>query len=152
MKKQLAPLFAFFTAAFFLLASCQKDDNTPAPKTKTQLLTQATWKFKLATANGSDISSQLQACQKDNILTFLVAGTGTVDEGPAKCNASDPQTNPFTWNFASSETMLHISTVLFTGGSSDFTLVSLTETELVVSQGYTPGPGPSILMVVTFQH
>jgi hypothetical protein len=34
--------------------------------------------------------------------------------------------------------VLHISTVLITGGSNDFTLVSLTETQLVVSQNYPP--------------
>ncbi|HKB43322.1 MAG TPA: hypothetical protein VKC90_03000, partial [Chitinophagaceae bacterium] len=85
---------------------------------------------------------------KDNIYTFVAAGTGTIDEGPSKCNVSDPQTNPFTWNFLSNETMLHISTVLFTGGSNDFTLVSLTATQLVASQNYPPYG----TIVVTFIH
>jgi hypothetical protein len=153
MKKQLSLLALLITTNFFLFSSCKKNDTPqPVPKTKTQLITQSSWKFKSATVNGGDISASLQTCQKDNVMTFTVALTGTVDEGLAKCNAADPQTNPFTWNFAASETMLHISTVLFTGGSSDFTLVSLTETELVVSQPFSVGPGVPQTVVVTFQH
>ena len=118
----------------------------------TQLLTQSSWKFKTAFAGSSDISSSIQTCQKDNVLTFAVALSGTLDEGGTKCNAADPQTNPFTWTFKSSETILFISTTLFTGGSSTFTLVSLDENELVVSQVITPIGGPSFLATVTFTH
>ena len=152
MKKQFACLVTIFTISLFIFPSCGKDYTTPAPKTKTQLLTQSTWKFKSAFAGSTDISSSIQTCQKDNILTFATAGTGTLDEGATKCNSGDPQTNPFTWNFQSSETILFISATLFTGGSSTFTLVSLTETDLVVSQTITPPAGPSFLATVTFGH
>lgn len=153
MKKQLGFLFVLIAANFFIYSSCNKTDYNPPPqKTKTELITQSSWRFKSATVNGGDISPSLQACQKDNIMTFTVALTGTVDEGLLKCNTSDPQSNPFTWSFAASETMLHISAVLFTGGSSDFTLVSLTETELVASQPFSVGPGVPQTVVVTFQH
>ena len=152
MKKQLASLTTIFTIAVFIFSSCGKDYTTPAPKTKTQLLSQNTWKFKTAFAGTTDISSSIQACQKDNVLTFAVALTGTADEGATKCNSGDPQSNPFTWNFQSSETILFISATLFSGGSSTFTLVSLSETELVVSQTITPPVGPSFLAVVTFVH
>ena len=139
MKKQIASLLVCSLAILFLIPACQKDDdNPPASKTKTQLITQSTWKFSTATVGGADASGYLQACQKDNIYTFIAAGTGTADEGASKCNGSDPQTNPFTWNFASSETILHISTALFTGGSNDLTLVSINDTQLVVSQNYPP--------------
>jgi hypothetical protein len=153
MKKKLTLLFVLIAANFFIFSSCNKDDApAPTPKTKTQLMTQSSWKFKSATANGADASGYLQACQKDNIYTFLVAGTGTADEGPTKCNAADPQTTALTWNFANNETMLHISTALFTNTSNDFTLVSISETELVVSTFYTPPVGPAILVTITFQH
>ncbi len=151
MKKQIAFLTAFIAAVFFFFPACQKDNNTPAPKTKTDLISQATWRFSSASVGGTDVSAFLQPCQKDNILTFAAAGTGTADEGPTKCNAGDPQTNPFTWSFLSNETILHISTVLFTGGSSDFTLVSLTETALIVSQNITVS-GTTQNAVVTFIH
>ncbi len=153
MKKQLGFLLVLIAANFFIFSSCNKNDDTPpTPKTKTQLLTQGSWKFKSATVGGTDYSSSLQACQKDNIYTFLAAGTGTADEGPMKCNAADPQTSSLTWNWASSETILHISTVLFTNTSNDFTLISLSETELIVSTIYTPIGGPSLTVVITFQH
>jgi len=147
MKKHIL-LSALCFSLITIFYSCQKD-STPAPgKTKTELLTSSSWRFSSATVGGADASGYLQACQKDNIYTFVAAGTGTADEGPSKCNGADPQTNPFTWNFASSETILHISTLLFTGGSNDFTLVSLSSTQLVVSQDYPPYG----TIVVTFVH
>ncbi|MGH2553590.1 MAG: lipocalin family protein, partial [Chitinophagaceae bacterium] len=152
MKKLLAIFLVIIAANFFIYSSCNKSDNPPAPKTKTQLLTQSPWKFKSATANGSDASGYLQACQRGNIYTFAAAGTGTADEGPTKCNAGDPQSTSLTWNFANNETVLHISTSLFTNTSNDFTLISLTETELIVSTFYTPPVGPSIVVTITFQH
>ena len=152
MKKQFRFVLASLFTALFFFSSCSKNDNTtPAPKTKTQLITQGTWKFSTATVGGTDVSAFLQTCQKDNILTFAVAGTGILDEGITRCNLGDPQTNPFTWNFASGETILHISTVLFTGGNSDFTLVSLSETQLVLSQMITVS-GTLQNAVVTFIH
>jgi len=151
MKKRIASLLTYLAAILFILPACQKDNEDPQPqKTKTELITQASWKFSTATLNGVDASSYLQACQKDNIYTFVAAGTGTIDEGASKCNSGDPQTGPFTWNFLTNETMIHISTVLFSGGSNDFTLVSLSTTQLVASQNFPYPPYGTI--VVTFIH
>jgi hypothetical protein len=155
MKKQLRLLFVLVAANFFIYSSCNKKNDTPppTPKTKTELLTQTSWKFKSATASGTDISNQappFDACRKDNIITFTSAGGGNVNEGLTSCSPSEATT--FTWSFTTNETILHISAVLFPGGANDFTLVKLTETELVVSQFYTPPLGPSILVEVTFQH
>ena len=147
MKRLFLKKIACLLLLSAVLVSCKKS----SVKTKTELLTQGTWKFKSATVGGSDWSSNIQACQKDNVYTFVSNGTGSADEGPAKCNTGDPQTIPFTWNFQSAETILFISTTLFTGGSSTFNLVLISETELVVSQGIT-GPGPTFLVIVTFMH
>jgi hypothetical protein len=151
MLKQLLPATTFAALFFISITGCGKDKDPAPAKTKTQLLTQSTWKFSSATVGGSDVSAFLQTCQKDNILTFASAGTGVVDEGATKCNAADPQTNPFTWNFQSSETVLFISATLFTGGSSTFNLITLTETQLVVSQNVTIS-GTTQNAVVTFIH
>jgi hypothetical protein len=151
MKKQIASLIVCSLTILFLLPACQKDNAVVVAKTKTELISQQTWKFSNATVGGSDVSAALQTCQKDNIMTFVAAGTGSVDEGPTKCNSSDPQTNPFTWNFQSNETILFISTPLFSGGSSTFTLISLSETQLVVSQMIIVGGSPQNA-VVTFIH
>ncbi len=151
MKKQWVVLTAIFVALSFLYSSCDKNSTAP-PKTKTELLTQGSWTFKSATVNGSDASAMIQACQKDNIYTFAAAGTGNVNEGATKCNASDPDNIPFTWNFQSSETVLAVPTIFFNGGNTTFQLESLTETSLVVSQGFSSGPGPVQNVVITFQH
>jgi len=122
-----------------LFTNCDKNDDPPppAPKTKTELISQGTWKFSTAFAGSTDVSNAPQlACFKDNIITFSTNLTGNINEGTNIC--SPTTAGSFTWNFASSETILHISTVLITGGSNDFTLVSLTATQLVVSQNYPP--------------
>ncbi|MFI5132717.1 MAG: lipocalin family protein [Chitinophagales bacterium] len=141
------------TSAIILFSSslpaCNKSSSHI--KTNTELLTQSTWRFSTATVGGTDVSAFLQTCQKDNILTFVSAGTGTLDEGATKCNSGDPQTTPFTWSLMSTETILHISTVLFTGGSSDFNIITLSETQLVVSQNITVS-GTTQNAVVTFIH
>ena len=152
MKKNLTSLSTILVLITFFFASCKKDDTTTTPKNKTELITQSNWKFKSAFVGTTDYSSGLQACQKDNILTFSANGSGNADEGVAKCNMADPQSNPFTWNFQTSETSIFISTILFTGGSKNFDLISLTETELVVSQQFTPPVGPTQIVVVTFIH
>lgn len=154
MKKQFAFLAGIFAITLCLLLACNKDNNSnPTPKTKTQLLTQSPWKFKSATANGTDVSNQappFDACRKDNILTFTSPGGGNVNEGATSC--APPENNSFTWNFASNETVLHVSQVLFPGGTNDFTIVSLTETDLVVSFPYNFSPSFTVTVVVTFQH
>ncbi|MGQ0737545.1 MAG: lipocalin family protein [Bacteroidota bacterium] len=150
MKKYLSFLAAALPAILFLFSSCDKDDNTP--KTKRELLTQASWKFKSATINGSDASGLIATCEKDNILFFAAAGTGNINEGATKCNATDPDSVPFTWSFSQNETVINLSSAFITGGETNVTLVSLTETELVVSFFYTPPVGPSREMIVTFQH
>ncbi len=154
MKKQFPLFSALIIASIFLLSSCQEDDNLPVIKTKTQLLTQKIWKFSSATWGGTDMTASIPACQKDNITSFIAGGTGSGDEGPTKCNVADPQTVSFTWSFQSGETMLTTSNPLIPGatpGSSTSTIVSLTETELKLSQPYTIS-GVTKDAVATFVH
>ena len=148
MKTPLLKIAAilFLTVCF---TACKK---TPVHiKTNAELITQSSWKFDNAKVNGIDVSAFLQACQKDNLLVFVSGGTGTVDEGATKCNTGDPQTTAFTWSFLNNETTLHISAILFTGGNSDFTIVTLSETQLVLSQMITVS-GTAQNAVVTFKH
>lgn len=134
----------------FVIAGCKKSSHT---KTKTELITQSSWKFDHATASGfGDISAQIPACYKDNVVVFASNGTGTVDESTNVCSPAAPSS--FTWSFQSNETMLHLSAALFSGGSGDFTIVSLTETNLVVSQMVILPPPNSIQVNAefTFKH
>ena len=140
-----------FLSTIILFTACKKDSTNNKPKTNTDLLVQSSWKFDNATVSGIDISSQIQGCQKDNTLTFAAGGTGTLDEGATKCSSNDPQSSPFTWSFATNETVLHVSATLFTGGSSDFNIVTLNETQLILSQNIDIS-GTSQNAIVSFKH
>ena len=102
-------------------------------------------------AGSFDVSGQINACFKDNIATFTSAGNMTLDESVNVCS---PQSyaGSYTWSFQTNETMLHLSAAIFTGGSNDFTLVSLDATNLVVSQVMTVAPNPPTTVTVTFKH
>ncbi len=142
----------FSSLLLSILVSCGKDNDTPE-KTKTELLCQANWKFSAATVGGSDVSSQIQACYKDNIIKFNTTGTGTVDEGASICTVGNPQTYNLTWNFLSGETQIKITPPLLPGGSDTYTVVSISETQLVASQLMTlPAPFGAQTVVVTFIH
>ena len=143
-------IFGLLSLSLFI--SCGKDNDTPG-KTKTDLLCQANWKFSAATVGGSDVSSQIQPCYKDNIIKFNANGAGTVDEGATICTAGNPQTYTLTWSFLSGETQLKINPPLFPGGSDTYNVVTLTETQLVASQNMTlPAPIGVQNVVVTFVH
>ena len=149
MKNRLTLWTIGLLALIVVLPSCDKDDDDPpSTKTKTELLTTGTWKFSTATSSGADVSSQIPACIRDNTYTFAVAGTGTLNEGATKCNSADPQTSNFTWNWASNETVLHVSTVLLPGGNNDFTVVSISETQLVISQVINVGIPLTVLVTL----
>ena len=150
MQKQFLSTLSFITIAFLVMSGCKKD-KAPAPApTKTQLISQSSWKFDHATAGGNDISGSVNACFKDNIATFTPAGNMTLDEAATVCSPS--YAGSYTWSFQSGETILHLSAPIFTGGSSDFTMVSLTATNLVVSQVMTVAPYPPTTVEVTFKH
>src|SRR5262245_9992135 len=147
MKKTMSCLILGLMAFAFTTTGCgDKGDDPPPPppKTKTQLISQGTWRFSNATWGTTNMNSMLQDCWKDNTMLFVVVstgtGTGTIDEGPTKCNGGDPQSRPFTWLFTTNETVLSVDTPILPGGTSNFTIVSLTATELVVKQPYTAGP------------
>lgn len=152
MQKRFLSCASLLALVALSFISCSKDDDpAPANKTKTELITTGSWKFEKGTANGiGDISSFIDACYKDNIITFSANKTGNVNEGALACSPSNA--GNFNWEFTSNETILHISTTLFTGGSNDFTLVSLNETNLVVSQLMTIAPYPATTVEVTFIH
>jgi len=130
--------------------ACKKS-STSAPKTKTELITQNSWKFDHASAAGiGDVSSFIPDCYKDNVTVFATGGTGTISEEANVCSPSTA--GSFTWEFQSNETVLHLSAALFSGGTGDFNLESLTETNLVVSQTMTIAPYPSTTVTITFKH
>jgi hypothetical protein len=137
------------SAAVIFFTNCKKDSNNT--KTKTDFLVQGSWKFDNATVSGTDVSSTIQPCQKDNTITFALGGNGTLNEGATKCNAADSQSRAFTWSLTANETLLHVNDTLFTGGSSDFNVVTLDDNQLVLSQNINI-LGTLQPAVVTFKH
>jgi hypothetical protein len=149
--KPLKSILAIFLLPIFFFSACSKSSENPPPKTKTELLTQGSWKFDHAMAGTTDISSAPPlACYTDNTMTFSTNLTGTITEGANVCATPAPST--FTWSFQNNETTLRFSFTLIQGGSQDFTIVSLTETNLVLSQQMTIAPLPPTTVEVTFKH
>jgi hypothetical protein len=153
--------FLTFFGSLLLLGSCQKDDGGAAPKTKTELISSTSWKYndaKIDTDNNGTGDLALpagfvEACQTDNTIVFANSGSGTVDEGGTKCDQADPQTIPFTWNFGTNETVINFSSAVFVGVGGDFKIISLTETELVLSKVLTiPGIPLPLTVIVSFKH
>src|SRR6266540_6292224 len=94
------------------LAACEK--SSTSAKTKTELITQSSWKFDNASAAGfGDISSFIPDCFKDNTIVFVSGGTGSISEEANICSPSSA--GNFTWEFQNNETVLHLSTALIAG-------------------------------------
>jgi hypothetical protein len=121
MKKNLSSLIAIFLIACITIpiSSCSKDDDDDGPS-RTELLTSAPWKYQAASINpgidadldgflDTDLLTLLGDCFKDDLTTFLTGGVGELDEGPTKCDDSDPQTVPFTWSISSDGKRLETS-------------------------------------------
>jgi hypothetical protein len=155
--------FLFFILCLSFL-SCDKDDSAKEP-TKTELVTQASWKYDNAgldiDKNGSiDLAGTLflQPCMTDFTLTLKSDGTGTMDEGPTKCDATDPQSEAITWSFANNETVLNIGSASLFGVSGQIKILELSATKLTLSIDTTLPPniiplvsGP-VALVATLKH
>ncbi len=127
-------LIVLVTVAF----SCKKSNSTPS-KSKTELLTQAAWKYQSSGYDGDkngtiDAPDSPDACETDNVYTFQTNGNGVMDEGATICTNGDPQTQAFTWSFGTGETAITITGG--TGNSLDGTanIQTLNDTNLTVYQ------------------
>jgi hypothetical protein len=134
-KNQLASLLILI-AATATAVSCKKESGSESKqKTKMELLTSGSWKRTGLTATpaydwygdgnyATDLLSVMKVCDSDNFDTYKSNGTGDTDEGPTRCDESDPQAWPFVWEFADNETKLVFDYF------AEYTLVELTETTL----------------------
>jgi len=140
--------------------SCQKSSGSGgAKKSKTDLLTSSKWVFDhsgLDLDDNGTIDSPIppgviQPCDTDGSLTFSSNGTGVGDEGPTKCNGTDPQTVNFSWALKNNETILNISGVLFGGLSGDVQLLSITDTQLTLEKAVNAS-GLTVNVIVVLKH
>ena len=72
MNKLILLTAVLFTSSFF--TSCDKNDSPP--KSNTDYIIQGAWKFEKAMSMGTDVSGFLNACYKDNVMTFVANGSG----------------------------------------------------------------------------
>lgn len=152
MQKQLFRFPLYISLLLLFVVACQKDED-PTPPTKTELIVSAGWKFDRATAGSyGDVSSYIDACYKDNIITFSTGGTGTVNEATVVCAPSTA--GSFTWSFTNNETTLNTSSALFPGGAVSFTIITLNDTNLILSMPYTfpPPVSQTVVTEITLKH
>ncbi|HMT73857.1 MAG TPA: lipocalin family protein [Chitinophagaceae bacterium] len=153
MQKQIFRFPLYISLLMLLItAACQKEDEEDT-LTKTELIVSSGWKFDKATAGVyGDISAYIDACYKDNVITFSTGGTGTVNEATVVCAPSTA--GSFTWSFTNNETTLNTSSALFPGGAGNFTIVSLNETNLVLSMPFTipPPVSQTVVTEITLKH
>jgi hypothetical protein len=97
-----------------------------------------------------DVTAQVPACFKDNVMVFAINGTGTINEGANVCASPAPST--FTWVFQNNGTEINLNTPIVSGGSTVFTIVLLNDATLTVSQTMTIAPNPPTNVELTFIH
>jgi hypothetical protein len=157
MKPAVLKVLASFLL-FISAASCKKSDTDSGAQTKstTTLLTQTSWKIQTvgldADKNGvadSDVTSSVPACKLDNVYTFRSDSTGTMDEGAVKCNTTDPQTSSFTWGFKNNQTVL---TGTFGFSNGDASIISITDTVMIVTYDDNLGTATTYHFIVTLKH
>lgn len=138
MKKVV--FLSCFVSALFIM-SCKKDsDDNGGPSEKMKLITSAAWKYDIAKIDitGDEVGDQdlppglLEDCDKDNTLTFNTDSTGVVNNGATKCDAADPQSVDFTWEFKDNETVISIPENVFGDLSGDAKIKTLTASKLTL--------------------
>ena len=147
---------AFFLIAMVGIVSCKKDRDDIGSKTKTELLTTGTWKYTSCIispaydyyGNGNavtDIFAIMQPCEKDDFEEFHTNGIWEYNEGPTKCDPSNPQiiySEP--WSFTANETKVIV-------GGVECTILELTETTLKLRYSFEDA-GVTYTEVDTYRH
>ena len=156
MKYILLPAIMFS----LLLVSCSKNDSKSSTPTKSEIITQASWKYDNAGIDGDrngtidfpPPSGVLTPCVTDNTLTLSSNGTGIVDEGTTKCTTTDPQSLPITWGFADNETSLKIGGGGILGISGQFKILELSTTKLSLSKDTTVPILGTVALIAVLKH
>jgi hypothetical protein len=130
--------FLLIITITLLAFSCKKDEKVM----KKDLLSGKDWILISETispaldVNGTlitDLYSQLDACDKDDIGKFNSNGTYTLEEGLTKCDVNDPQVyETGTWTFNSDETIIVTSSS--TGEVTNSNIQELTANKLILKQ------------------
>ncbi|MBT3174486.1 MAG: hypothetical protein HN336_06530 [Lentimicrobiaceae bacterium] len=125
-----------------ILSSCEKDNKGPV-----DYLTAGNWRItglELSPGidfNGINITNVydfiFQECSRDDLIRFNADGTITEDEGPTKCNPSDPQTiTDNTWVLSEDGSSISATFFGIETGSAD--ILVLNETTFKISATALP--------------
>lgn len=126
-----------------LVINCKKDESVTS--SRKDLLSGKSWIMTAETispainVNGvliTDFYAQEASCTKDDIAKLNSNGTYTLEEGPTKCDANDPQVfETGTWTLNSDETILVMtsSTSIVTNAK----IQELTASKLVITEEET---------------
>ncbi len=116
MKK----LIILLASTVFIFSGCTKSDSKSVSQVT---LTAHTWMPTAKYVNGAD--QNIGDCVKDDTYKFQTGGAFVFDEGPTKCNATDPQSGTANWTLSGN------SCTLSSGGqSSVYTITSLDDSKL----------------------
>lgn len=152
---RLSAVILFVFAVSAIAGSCKKKNESEA--SRITLLTTSTWKYKEAGVDNNVDGvidspfplAQADSCQTDFILTFKSDKTGINDEGPKKCNPTDPQTTPFTWDITNNDTELTLSaTILASLGGGKLKILDITKDKMTLATSVTV-PGLPIVIPAT---
>lgn len=115
-----------------LMVSCNKktDDTTPVFKTKTELITTGSWMMSDHIVDGISDWSMINACSKDDFMTYSKNGTVIEDEGAIKCVNGVPQTTTVNWAFTKDE-----KKIIVDGDTSNLSLLNETSIEISFKSG-----------------
>ena len=148
MKQTLLTAFAMLLVLF---TQCKKDeDNTPAnttTKSKTELLTNNSYKDWVLTSTLLNGNQVLQVCETDNTYSFYSDGRFVLDFGLNKCSSSETKNENRTWLFIDNETKMRWITPK---DSFDLSIDSLTTYKLKVTQNTTYMGNP-LQFILTFK-
>lgn len=148
--------------AVLLLVICLScKEETPAP-TKTELLTNKTWKwvggtispaydvFGIGVLVGDDYFTRVPECWRDDLWIFSNDNKFTHDEGPSKCNIADPQAYiKGIWKFETEESTIKITK----DGSGEvvWNINELTSTSLKIAETFKEN-GKTYTFQYSFSH
>ncbi len=125
MKTVKIILCAFF--AFIFITGCS-DDESRSEMILGQWKVVAFSMVMTGSTTPTDVFATFQACRKDDLNIFETGGVYKEDEGPTKCDPSDPQQTTGTWSFNSDETVL---TLVSDGITTVINVTEMSKSKLV---------------------
>ncbi|HTN17587.1 MAG TPA: lipocalin family protein [Chitinophagaceae bacterium] len=114
-------------------SACKKDPEETKAVVKPSGLLYGQWKMTAYTHNNEDafLNGQIPNCVKDDRVIFTRSNTVINDEGPTKCNPSDPQTKTGPYTYNSAQNTLSVTT---DGTERLSELITLDSTTLKIRQ------------------